>query len=210
MLGPLAKVSSGLARHLGNAWQSATKTSNKWIRALPRDKIRHALQEPARILAGTLTGLIYGPMTAAVLGIVIAVLPGMIKDYSDIAQAGAQLLQGTVVVAPIFACTIGLVALTVGGIVGVINTIVDGSIGFGLEWSLIAGLGAALGIGFRYANLEMALLALAGGGVVGGAVGFLTWLTCTSRRSKPLDTRLGIGYAVGLLLVAASVPLVIE
>jgi hypothetical protein len=186
-----------------------TKTFGKWIQSLPIDRIRQTLKEPARILAGVLTGLIYGPMTAAVFGIVVAVLPGMIKDYSDIAQAGARLLQGTLVVAPIFALTIGLLALAIGGIVGTINTVIDGGIGFGLEWSLIAGLGAATGIGIRYANLDMALLGLAGGGVVGGAVGFLTWLTCTSKSAKTLSVRLGIAYAVGLLLVAISIPLII-
>ena len=181
----------------------------KRIQALPMDKIRHALHEPARILAGTLIGMVYGPMTAAVLGILGTVLPGIVKDYSGIAEAGAQLLLGTLVVAPIVALTLGLVALVIGGIVGLINTVVDGGVGWGLEWSLVAGLGAAIGIGIGYETLGIALLGLAGGAIVGGSVGFLTWLTCTSRHSQPLDLKRGIGYGIGLVLIGALVPIVI-
>jgi hypothetical protein len=185
------------------------KAYHKRVQALPMDRIRRALHEPARILAGTLIGTVYGPMTAAALGILGTVLPGVIKSYSDIAQAGEHLLLGTLVVAPIITLTLGLVALVIGGVVGLINTVVDGGIGWGLEWSLVAGLGAAIGIGIRYETRGIALLGLAGGAIVGGSVGFLTWLTCTSRRSQPLDLKRGIGYAAGLLLIAASVSLVI-
>jgi hypothetical protein len=207
--GPLDKLWSFLASLLGSAYRWARTTCVKWVDTLPMDRIKRKLKEPARILAGTVTGMLYGPMTAAVLGIVIAVLPGVIKGYSDVAEAGAQLLLGTLIVAPIFALTIGLVALTIGGIVGAINTIIDGSIGFGLEWSLVAGLGAAAGIGIRYANLEIALLGLAGGGIVGGSVGFLTWLTCTGRHPQHIDATRGIGYGIGLVLIGALVPIVI-
>ena len=207
--GPLDKFWSYLTSLFASAYRWVRQKCVKWIDALPMERIKRQLKEPARILAGTVTGMLYGPMTAAILGIVVAVLPGVIKGYSDVAEASAQLLLGTLIVAPIFALTIGLVALTIGGIVGAINTVIDGSTGFGLEWSLVAGLGAAAGIGIRYANLEIALLGLAGGGVVGGSVGFLTWLTCTSRRPQPIDAKHGIGYGIGLVLIGALVPILI-
>jgi hypothetical protein len=150
--------------------------------------------------------MLYGPMTVIVLGIVGTLLPGIVKGYASLAEAGAQVLLGTVIVTPIVALTIGLLALGIGGIVGAINVAAEGGVALGLEWSLIAGLGSAIGLGIRYADLRIALLGLAGSGLIGGSVGFLTWLSCTGRRPQPLDAERAIGYSVGLVLIAAYVP----
>ena len=58
LLTPLNKVGARLGRYLTRAWQYAVKTSSRWAQALPLKKIRRRLKEPARVLAGTLTGLI--------------------------------------------------------------------------------------------------------------------------------------------------------
>jgi hypothetical protein len=197
------------ARLAGRAYQQAKTITVKWVARLPVKEIARVLREPARVLGGAAMGMLYGPMTAIILGIVGTLLPGIVKGYADLPTAGAQVVLGTVIVTPIVAFSLGLVALGIGGIVGAINAAADGGIAMGLEWALVAGLGAGMGLGIRFADLEIALLGLAGSGLIGGSVGFLTWLSCTSKRRQPLDAERAIGYTVGLVLIAAFVPVII-
>jgi hypothetical protein len=161
------------------------------------------LAVPVKTLRGALVGAAYASAVTTAVGTAVAMIFGIAVDRPNLSQIGTHLLLGTLAVAPVVGLTLGAIAFGSGAIIGTVTALADGSIGAGLEWALIAGLGCAAGIWVSYAQLGLTLLGLACGGVAGGAVGFLTWLTCTGRRRRTLTGRLAIGYAAAMVLIAA-------
>lgn len=163
------------------------------------------LSRPLRVTLAGVLGAAYGPMTVTILGVAGAMAVGLYQGRSELTEAGKYLLPAVFAVIPAIAWTLGYLAFGVGAIVGTACAAIDGGIAAGLEWALVAGIGAAVGIGVRYARLEVVVPGLVGGVVVGGAAGFMTWLLLTERRLQPLRIRSAIAYAVGLVLIAAYV-----
>ena len=176
--------------------------------ALRRASQRIALTRAARMIAAALLGMAYGPMTAAVIGVMTALAVGIAKTRPDISQLGTHLLLAGFIVAPVIGLTLGYLALGIGGLVATACAAMDGGVGAGLEWAIVAGLGAALGIALTSAPPQMVALGLAFGGIIGGSVGFVTWLTCTSRQRQMLSLKAAAAYAAGLVLIAGYVLLI--
>ena len=190
---------------LGRWHRAAQPMLGRWYRALQTERTARALERPTRILVGALTGAVYGPVAATVLGVVGATTLGLLKGRPELAQLDVHLLSSVFAGASAVGVTLGLVALGIGAIVGATNGVLDGSGAAGLEWTLLAGLGSAIGVGIRYTDLKVMGLALVYGGIVGGTVGCLTWLSYTGRRTRPISLELGLGYLLATLLIAVYV-----
>jgi hypothetical protein len=111
-----------------------------------------------------------------ILGLLAAVILGIIKGQPNFRQLGSHLLLNVFVTAPIAALSLGVVALGAGVIIGTCSVAARTSIVAGLEWALIGGMAVAIGVGARYPRWRLVLAACILGSAIGGTIGLLTWL----------------------------------
>ncbi len=163
------------------------------------------MSRPARIVLAGVLGTAYGPIVVTASSVIGTLVLAIAQGREDLVQTVVDLPTLAIAILPIFGLTLGYLACGVGAIVGVACTAIDGGIAAGLEWAFVAGLGVVVGIGIRYARLELLIPGLVGGVITGGSVGLLTWFLYTERRLHPLTARSAIVYAVGLVLIAAYV-----
>ena len=197
-------------RALGS-WDKQRRHVQRWIKSLMARlkpwsvKISRRLERPTRVLLGALTGLVYGPMTAAAVGVLSALILGILKGPPALSELGPHLLSAMLGTVLSVGWTIGFLAVGIGLVVGTLNALEHGGSFAGLEWSLVAALGTAAGLGIGYADLAISALGLIGGGIVGGAVGLLTWLSCVDKHDRSDKAHPLIGYAIGTVVIGVYV-----
>lgn len=160
-----------------------------------------AASRPAHVAVGLFTGLACGALTATVLGTLGALGVAVLSDDGDLFEIAAQLPLIVFVIVPLLAWSLAAVPAGVGGIVGAACAAVDSSWA-GLEWAVVTGMGAALGLGVRYGHWVPALWGLAGGSLLGGVIGLRQWLSGRQRHLAPPTRRMWLVYGVTALLVA--------
>jgi hypothetical protein len=128
---------------------------------------------------------------------------GIIKGRPDIEHLASHLRLNAFVTAPMMALTVGTIALGIGAIIGVVSVTARRILLAGLEWTIVGGIGVAVGFGVRYRQLSVLLLAaFLAGAVIGGMIGFLTWLRHYTTTKAILDARALSFYILGVILIA--------
>lgn len=179
------------------------QTALRWSRSSFARHVWQILCRPAQILAAALVGATYAAILTSFLGVLIALVMGIIKGRPDIEHLASHLRLNAFVTAPMMALTVGTIALGIGAIIGVVSVTARRILLAGLEWTIVGGIGVAVGFGVRYRQLSVLLLAaFLAGAVIGGMIGFLTWLRHYTTTKAILDARALSFYILGVILIA--------
>lgn len=173
-------------------------------------QLKRTLPPPVRVLLAGLLGMTYAAVTITIIATLLTLLWGIAVGSQPATQVAQGLPTAVLVTLPVLGLTLGYLALGVGAIVGVACTVIGGGIAAGLEWAIVAGIGVMVGIGLRYARLELLIPGLVAGILTGGSTGFLVWLVNTKRELVPLSISATITYAVALVLITGYIWLVFD
>jgi hypothetical protein len=154
--------------------------------------------------------MVYAALVSTVFGFLLAFLIGLARAWPPLSNLHDVLLIGVSVLLPVIGWTLGVLALGLGAIIGAACAASKGSLFAGLEWALVAGLGAALGLGVAYGSWDLVVYGFLWGAMTGGSVGLSTWLCCTDRETLPVERSILPPFLIALVLVALYVPLVLN
>jgi hypothetical protein len=149
-----------------------------------------------------MTGAAYAAIITTLMSLILALLLGIVKGRPNVEQIGSHLLLNVFVTAPVLALTLGTIALGIGAIIGAASMAARSVFFAGLEWSIVGGIGVAVGFGARYPRWNMALVAFAAGSIIGGIIGVLTWLRHYTASRATFGRRAVLFCAVAIILTA--------
>jgi hypothetical protein len=173
-------------------------------------QVKGPLSPPARVILAGLLGMTSAAVTVTIIATLLTLLWGIVIGNQPLKEIARGLPTATLVTIPVLGLTLGYLALGVGAVVGVACAAIGGGILAGLEWAIVAGIGVMVGIGLRYARLELLIPGLVAGILTGGSTGFLVWLVSTRRKLVPLSVKATITYAVALVLITGYIWLVFD
>ena len=180
---------------------------SKWLHNV---RVKKPPSPVVRVLLAGLLGMTSAAVTITIIATLFAFVWGIANGSRPLIEIAQGLPTATLVTIPILGLTLGYLALGVGGVVGVACAVIGGGTVAGLEWAIVAGIGVMVGIGLRYARLELLIPGLIAGILTGGSTGFLVWLVSTRHRLVPLGIKAAITYAVALVLITGYIWLVFD
>jgi len=149
-------------------------------------------------------------ITITIIATLLTLIWGIAVGNQSLTEVAKGLPTAMLVTVPVLGLTLGYLALGVGAVVGVACAVLGGGLAAGLEWAIVAGIGVMVGIGLRYARLELLVPGLVAGSLTGGSSGFLVWLVSTRCRLVPLSIKATVTYAIALLLITGYIWLVFD
>lgn len=177
---------------------------------LQNTKVKRHQSPIVGVLLAGLLGMTSAAVTITTIATLFVLLWGIASGNQPFVKVAQGLPTAMLVTTPVLGLTLGYLALGVGAVVGVACAVMGGGLAVGLEWAIVSGIGVMVGIGLRYARLELLIPGLIAGSLTGGSTGFLVWLVSTKRKLVPLSVKTAIIYAVALVLITGYIWLVFD